>query len=110
MQRRQAVPAPVVPARRVHPVGNARGEPGVSRPRGRELVRRYRLKEARTPACTCDAEPWVTPEIWDEVVALVTQAARLVHRRHDPCDLTAVGFRMTDRDVSTDAQSTGADT
>lgn len=108
----------MVPARRVHPVGNARGGQGVSRPRGRELVRRYRLKAARTPACTCDAALWVTPESWDEVVGLVTQAARLVHREARPprtagtihVNLTAAGFRMTDRDVSTDAQSTGADT
>lgn len=71
-----------------------------------ELVRRYTLKEPGTPAFTTDAEMWVAPEIWDEAVALVTQASHLVHREAQPprapgtihVNLTAAGFRMTDRD------------
>ena len=70
-----------------------------------ELVRRYTLKEPQTAAFTTDAELWVAPEIWDEVVALVTQAAHLVHREARPprspgtthVNLTAAAFRMTDR-------------
>jgi DNA-binding transcriptional ArsR family regulator len=70
-----------------------------------ELVRRYTLKESRTAAFTTDAELWVAPEIWDEVVALVTQASHLVHREARPprtpgtthVNLTAAAFQMTDR-------------
>lgn len=69
-----------------------------------ELVRRYRLKEPETPRFTTDAALWVAPEIWDEVVALVTQASYLVHREAQPprapgaihVNLTAAAFRMTD--------------
>lgn len=71
-----------------------------------ELVRRYTLKEPGTPAFTTDAELWLAPEIWDEAVALVAQASHLVHREAQPprvpgtihVNLTAAGFRMTDRD------------
>ncbi len=68
-----------------------------------ELVRRYRLKEPRTPGVTADAELWVEPEIWEEVVGLVTQASHLVHREARPprtpgtvhVNLTTAAFRMT---------------
>jgi DNA-binding transcriptional ArsR family regulator len=78
-----------------------------------ELVRRYGLKLPGTPALTSDAALWVAPEIWDEVVALVTQASHLVHREAQPprapgavhVNLTAAAFRMTDRET----RATGAD-
>ncbi len=78
-----------------------------------ELVRRYGLKEPETPRFTTDAALWVAPEIWDEAVALVTQASHLVHREAQPprapgtihVNLTAAAFRMTDRD----ARTAGAD-
>lgn len=67
-----------------------------------------------TPAFTSDAALWVAPEIWDEVVALVTQASYLVHREAQPprapgaipVNLTAAAFRMTARDT----RATGAGT
>lgn len=74
-----------------------------------ELVRRYTLKEPGTSAFTSDAALWVAPEIWDEVVALVTQASHLVHREAQPprspgtihVNLTTAAFRMTERDAAT---------
>lgn len=74
-----------------------------------ELVRRYTLKQPGTSAITSDAALWVAPEIWDEVVALVTQASHLVHREAQPprspgtihVNLTTAAFRMTDRDAAT---------
>ena len=74
-----------------------------------ELVRRYSIKEPGTPAFTTDAALWVAPEIWDEVVALVTQASHLVHREAQPprtagtiyVNLTAAAFLMTDRETRT---------
>lgn len=74
-----------------------------------ELVRRYGLKQPGTPGLTSDAALWVAPEIWDEVMALVTQASHLVHREAQPprtpgaihVNLTAAAFRMTDPDTRT---------
>lgn len=74
-----------------------------------ELVRRYTLKQPGTSAITSDAALWVAPDIWDEVVALVTQASHLVHREAQPprspgtihVNLTTAAFRMTDRDAAT---------
>jgi DNA-binding transcriptional ArsR family regulator len=73
-----------------------------------ELVRRYQSKRPGTSAFTSDAELWVAPEIWDEVVALVTQAAHLVHREARApraagtihVNLTAAAFQMAERDDS----------
>ncbi len=70
-----------------------------------ELSRRYRLKQPGTSAFTTDAELWVTPETWDEICALVTQASHLVHREAQPprspgtihVNLTAATFQMADR-------------
>jgi hypothetical protein len=80
-----------------------------------ELVRRYQLKRQQTSALTADAELWVEPGIWEEVVALVTQASHLVHREARPprtpgtiyVNLTAATFQMTDRSPRTDAPSAG---
>lgn len=74
-----------------------------------ELVRRYTLKQPGTSAITSDAALWVAPEIWDEVVALVTRASHLVHREAQPprspgtihVNLTTAAFRMTERDAAT---------
>ncbi|MDN4172529.1 helix-turn-helix domain-containing protein [Nocardioides sp. SOB77] len=48
-----------------------------------ELVRRW---AARTPGRSqlCDAELWVTDEVWAEALALVEQAAALVHEHAQP--------------------------
>jgi len=82
-----------------------------------ELVRRYRLKQPGTQARTTDAELWVEPEIWDEVVALVTQASHLVHREARPprtpgtihVNLTAATFQMADRRASGEVRVDEAD-
>jgi DNA-binding transcriptional ArsR family regulator len=81
-----------------------------------ELVRRYRQKRSGTPGLTTDAELWVTPEIWDEAVALITRASHLVHREARPprhpgtmhVNLTAAAFQMSDPTDRGDA-ATGAD-
>ena len=49
-----------------------------------------------------DAEMWVTPDVWAEVVALVQQASRLTHAEAQPprtegtihVNLTAAAFEM----------------
>lgn len=43
-----------------------------------ELVRRYR-GGARSPRVLADAELWVTPEAWQEVVDALRQASRRLH-------------------------------
>lgn len=81
-----------------------------------ELVRRYGLKEPRTPALTADAELWVAPEVWDEVVDLVTRAAHLVHREarapRTPgtlhVNLTTAAFQLTDRDAGPETRAAAA--
>ncbi len=44
-----------------------------------ELVRRFRERRARSRAHLTDAELWVTPQTWEQVRALVAEAAELVH-------------------------------
>ena len=44
-----------------------------------ELTRRWDLRQPRSKKFFCDAEMWVTPETWGEVVGLVERASRLVH-------------------------------
>lgn len=69
---------------------------------GQELVRRSGLREPGTRGQTCDAELWVSDEVWAEALALVERAARLVHEnarppRSDgtrPINLTIAAFRM----------------
>jgi len=71
---------------------------------GTELVRRGRLRKPGTPALTADAEMWVSPEVRDEVLDLVTRASRLIHAQAQPprtpgtvhMNLTLAAFEMAD--------------
>ena len=92
------MPRPV-PARR-------RGGPGAYvRVLAGELVRRFGLRSRRTRAHLTDAEVWVSPEVWAQAVALVDEAARLVHAEAQPprsagtvhVNLSAALFAMTRR-------------
>ena len=66
-----------------------------------ELLRRF---EHRTPGkgTFTDAELWVTPETWEEVVEIVAGASRLLHEKAQAprtegtsrVNLTVAGFRM----------------
>jgi DNA-binding transcriptional ArsR family regulator len=70
-----------------------------------ELVRRYALRQPSARSVTTDADLWVAPETWDEVVALVTQASHLLHQEARPprspgtlrVNLTTAAFSMSDR-------------
>ena len=70
-----------------------------------EMVRRYARKQPGTRALTTDAEMWVTPEVWTQVVTLVEQASHLVHAEAQPprtpgtlhVDMTAALFEMDSR-------------
>ncbi|MGA9748739.1 MAG: hypothetical protein WBQ50_14865, partial [Nocardioides sp.] len=70
-----------------------------------EMVRRYAHRQPGTRALTTDAEMWVTPEVWTQVVALVEQASHLVHAEAQPprtpgsihVNLTAATFEMRKR-------------
>ncbi len=68
-----------------------------------ELVRRFGLRSRRARAHLTDAEVWVSPEVWEQAVALVDEAARLVHAEARPprsagtvhVNLSAALFSMT---------------
>ena len=68
-----------------------------------ELVRRFGLRSRRARAHLTDAEVWVSPEVWEQAVALVDEAARLVHAEAQPprsagtvhVNLSAALFSMT---------------
>ncbi len=68
-----------------------------------ELVRRFGLRSRRTRAHLADAEVWVSPEVWEQAVARVDEAARLVHAEAQPprsagtvhVNLSAALFSMT---------------
>jgi predicted transcriptional regulator len=68
-----------------------------------ELVRRFGLRSRRARAHLTDAEVWVPPEVWERAVALVDEAARLVHAEARPprsagtlhVNLSAALFTMT---------------
>jgi DNA-binding transcriptional ArsR family regulator len=68
-----------------------------------ELVRRFRAR-TRGKQLLSDAEMWVTPEVWKEIVDLVQQASSLIHGEAQPprtpgtihVNLTAAVFEMTD--------------
>lgn len=70
---------------------------------GAELVRRDRERQPGTPGLTADAEMWVQPDVWAEVMDLVGRAATLVHDRAQPpraegtvhVNLTLAAFQMT---------------
>jgi len=69
-----------------------------------ELVRRARLRTPRTRSLFCDAELWVTPEVWQRAEELVREASALVHAEAQPSrspgtvhvNLTAATFQMTE--------------
>lgn len=69
---------------------------------GAELLRRDRLRQPGTPGMTADAELWVTPEVRDQVLELVTRAATLMHAEARPprtagtapVNLTVAAFQM----------------
>jgi DNA-binding transcriptional ArsR family regulator len=72
---------------------------------GEELVRRFRQRRARTRSWLTDAEMWVAPEVWDEVVGHLQEASRLMHAEAQPprtrgtlhVNLTAALFEMRKR-------------
>ena len=67
-----------------------------------ELVRRYAQRAPRVKSWLTDAEMWVTPEVWDDVVGQVMKASKLVHSEARPprttgtihVNLTAAAFEM----------------
>jgi DNA-binding transcriptional ArsR family regulator len=69
-----------------------------------DLARRYERRASGQRHILTDAEMWVAPEVWEQVQALVEQAATLIHaeaqRPRTPgtvhVNLTAVTFRMDD--------------
>jgi hypothetical protein len=71
---------------------------------GAELVRRDRLRKPTAPRLSADAEMWVSPEVRDEVLDLVTRASRLIHAEARPprtagtvhVSLTLAVFEMAD--------------
>lgn len=70
---------------------------------GRELERRYAHRKPKSRGNLTDAEMWVRPEVWQQVTALVEQAATLVHAEAKPprtpgtihVNMTAAVFEMT---------------
>ncbi len=66
-----------------------------------ELVRRQAYAGGG-PGCTVDAEMWVTPEVWGQVLDLTREASALIHDRARPprtegaihVNLTTVAFTM----------------
>ena len=70
-----------------------------------ELVRRFETRRVETgKALLTDAEMWVTPEVWEQVLGHVQQASRLIHGEACPprtegtihVNLTAAAFLMGD--------------
>jgi DNA-binding transcriptional ArsR family regulator len=69
-----------------------------------ELVRRFGSREPMTPSWLTDAEMWVAPDVWEQVLSLVEQASRLVHAEAKPprtpgtvhVNLTAAAFEMAE--------------
>lgn len=68
-----------------------------------ELLRRY-AAGATSPRTLTDAELWVTPETWQEVVDMVRHASAVLHERAArprtagtvPVNLTVAAFRMAE--------------
>lgn len=69
-----------------------------------ELTRRFGDRVQPSKSMLCDAEMWVEPETWERVVALVTEAAGLIHAEARPprtegaihVNLTMAAFGMAD--------------
>ena len=71
---------------------------------GGELVRRFGNRASSTPSWLTDAEMWVDPDTWEQVMSHVQAASRLVHSAARPprtpgtihVNLTAAAFQMAD--------------
>ncbi|QIX28606.1 helix-turn-helix transcriptional regulator [Nocardioides sp. JQ2195] len=67
-----------------------------------ELVRRFGQRARGTRSLLTDAEMWVEPEVWEQVMAHVVAASELVHDRARPprtpgtvhVNLTALAFAL----------------
>jgi DNA-binding transcriptional ArsR family regulator len=70
-----------------------------------ELVRRFDFRRPRTRSFLSDAEMWVEPAVWQQVLALHEQASDLMHANARPprtkgtihVNATTVAFQMTER-------------
>ncbi len=70
-----------------------------------ELVRRFDWRRPKTKGMLSDAEMWVQPQVWGEVMSLLTRASDLMHREAQPprsegtihVNATTVAFQMIDR-------------
>ncbi len=79
---------------------------------GAELVRRDRERRPDAPSLSGDAEMWVPPEVWTEVMDLVRRAATLVHDEAQPprtqgtvhVNLTLAAFQMNDPETWTEGE------
>lgn len=78
-----------------HPWDSVPPEPAASRTRPADraasvrafadmIPRRFEQRQEGTPTLLTDAELWVTPETWAEVLELLTRASHLVHERAQP--------------------------
>lgn len=69
-----------------------------------EMIRRH-LRGSTRPRTYADAELWLPPETWEEVVRMLQQASALMHERAQPprtegtvrASLTIAAFRMGER-------------
>lgn len=69
-----------------------------------ELVRRFDARARDSRAVLSDAEMWVEPDVWEQVLEHVVAASNLVHARARPprtpgtvhVNLTALAFTMRD--------------
>lgn len=67
-----------------------------------ELIRRSEHRRPRTKSFLSDAEMWVPPDVWAEVLALLTEASQLIHESALPprtkgsvhVTATTVAFQM----------------
>ncbi|HET7173486.1 MAG TPA: helix-turn-helix domain-containing protein [Nocardioidaceae bacterium] len=83
-----------------------------------ELVRRYAYAAPRRPQSATDAEVWVRPEVWEEVLSAVIQASSRLHAHAEPprargtvhVNMSAALFELTDEPAEprTRPASTGA--
>jgi DNA-binding transcriptional ArsR family regulator len=82
---------------------------------GDELVRRFDSRRPRTKQFLSDAEMWVEPDTWNEVMALLAKASELMHTRARPprsegtihVNATSIAFQMLDRPGDRDDTKNG---
>ncbi|MGZ4499961.1 MAG: ArsR/SmtB family transcription factor [Nocardioidaceae bacterium] len=80
-----------------------------------ELVRRNALRKPRSKTLMTDAELWVAPEVWSQVLDLLRQASALVHEQARPprtegtvrVNLTAAAFQLSEPAADDDDQEAG---